>query len=395
MHGNLTHTASVKRGHVLIVDDDASIRRDYAKMLQFLGHTCVAAQDGQEATALLSTGQYDLILSDIEMPNMGGVEFLRTVRKSDLDVPVVMITGNPELDTAVSALEYGAFRYLTKPVEMEQFASVVNEALTLHRLAKLKREALQLVGAEGKQLGDRASLEARFASALQQLRMVFQPIVNWEKKSVLAYEALMRSDEPSLPSPIDILDAAERLDRIHDLGRCIRRLIVAAAPAAPPEVLLFVNLHSLDLNDGELFEASSPLSQIAKRVVLEITERASLDGVGSVSHKIATLRELGYRVAVDDLGAGYAGLSSFAQIEPEFVKLDMSLVRGVDSSPRKQSVIRAMTQLCTKELGIEVVTEGVETAAERATLTEQGCVVFQGYLFGKPDRAFAPPIWLP
>ena len=93
---------------------------------------------------------------------------------------------------------------------------------------------------------------------------------------------------------------------------------------------------------------------------------------------------------MDDLGAGYAGLSSFARIEPDVVKLDMSLVRGVDASPMKQSVVRSVVGLA-EELDIEVVSEGVEAAAERDALADLGCRLFQGYLFGKPERGFSRP----
>jgi EAL domain-containing protein (putative c-di-GMP-specific phosphodiesterase class I) len=100
------------------------------------------------------------------------------------------------------------------------------------------------------------------------------------------------------------------------------------------------------------------------------------------------LRNLGFRIAVDDLGAGYAGLSSFSQLEPDFVKLDMSLVRGIDASSSKSSLVRSMVHVCTQELGMRVVCEGVETKAERDTLEGLGADLLQGYLFGKPERGF-------
>src|SRR5262249_28665716 len=158
-------------------------------------------------------------------------------------------------------------------------------------------------------------------------------------------------------------------------------------------VLLFINLHARDLNDEHLYSPTSPLSNIAGRVVLELTERASLKEVSDLSAKMTRLRKLGFRVAVDDLGAGYAGLSSFTQLEPEFVKLDMSLVRGVDESERKRRVIRAMNSLCETDLAIRVVTEGVETPAERDVLAQEGCVLLQGYLFAKPAQGFPTPTW--
>src|SRR6201999_4259426 len=132
----------------------------------------------------------------------------------------------------------------------------------------------------------------------------------------------------------------------------------------------------------------SPLTPYASHVVLEITERTSLSRIGDVRSCVGKLRELGFRIAVDDLGAGYAGLSSFSQIEPDVAKLDMSLVRGIDASPRKASIVRSMLTVCQRELGTYVVCEGVETEAERDTLTELGANLLQGYLFARPQRGF-------
>lgn len=378
---------------VLLVDDDEGIRKGYSRALRKLGFAVETAADGQEGVKRLSDGAFDVIVSDLSMPKMGGLAFLRAVRQYDLDVPVVLMTGEPDLATAVEALEYGAFRYLAKPVDLDKLGEIVRRAASMHRMARLKREAIEVIGSEGRQLGDRASLDARFSNALDELWMAYQPIVDYPKRIVFAYEALVRSGEPSLKSPPDLLDAAERLGRLDDLGRTIRERIARSAPQAPPNVPLFVNLHAADLNDLELFSPSAPLTSLASRVVLEITERASLHGVSGLATKVGYLRELGFRIAIDDLGAGYAGLSSFSQLEPEFVKLDMSLVRGVDASPRKRSVVRAMSQLCAKELAIQVVCEGVETPQERDVLVADDCSLLQGYLFAKPDRGFPVPQW--
>jgi EAL domain-containing protein (putative c-di-GMP-specific phosphodiesterase class I) len=101
---------------------------------------------------------------------------------------------------------------------------------------------------------------------------------------------------------------------------------------------------------------------------------------------------MGYRLAVDDLGAGYAGLTSFALLRPDVVKLDMSLVRGVDANPIKQTLVGTMAGLAS-EMGMRVVVEGVETIAERDTLIELGCDLFQGYLFARPTAEFPPISW--
>src|SRR5262249_54327086 len=149
------------------------------------------------------------------------------------------------------------------------------------------------------------------------------------------YEALLRSGEPSLPHPGAVLDAAERLDRLDQLGRKVRSSAPAPMMERPDAGCLFVNLHTYDLLDPALTSPDSPLAEIAHRVVLEITERASLQAIQDVRERVAVLRHMGFRIAIDDLGAGYAGLTSFAALEPEIVKLDMSLVRDVHRAPLK------------------------------------------------------------
>lgn len=377
-------------GRVLLVDDDPDVRRVYTKMLGKLGFAAETAVDGQQAAERLAHASFDVIVSDIFMPKLGGIDFLKMVRQHDLDVPVVLMTGSPGFETAVAALEQGAFRYLTKPVDFQQLADVLRRAVSLHRIARLKRQALELEGAEGRELGDQASLEARFSNALERLWLAHQPIVRMPARELFAYEALARSDEPSLAGPAALLDAAERLGRLRELGRKLRGRVARDAAEAPEGALLFVNLHAADLDDDELFSPAAPLSALAPRVVLEITERASLGGVADLRAKIGKLRRLGFRLAIDDLGAGYAGLASFFQLEPDFAKLDMSLISSLDKSPRKRSLVRAMLKVCAKELGIQVISEGVETEGERDALVADGGLLMQGFLFAKPARGFVP-----
>jgi EAL domain-containing protein (putative c-di-GMP-specific phosphodiesterase class I)/CheY-like chemotaxis protein len=377
---------------VLVVDDDPSILRASEAVLKRQGWIVETARDGLDARKRLQNGAFDVVVSDVNMPGYGGLEFLRNVRERDLDVPVVLVTGKPAVDSSIRAVEYGAFRYLIKPVPNDTLVEVIRHAVRFHKLARLKRQALELQGGAGR-LGERAALEGRFASGLERMWMAFQPLVSWRERRVFGYEALLRSDEPLMKNPADMLDAAERLERIRDLGRAVRaKIAMAAAAPEAADALLFVNLHSSDLNDDELYLAGAPLSRFATRVVLEITERASLYGVQDMVARLAKLRGMGFRLAIDDLGAGYAGLTSFTLLEPEIVKLDMSLVRGVDRDSKRQSIIRSMKTLCD-ELKMLVVAEGIETPGERDMLAELGCDLFQGYLFARPERGFPVPRW--
>jgi EAL domain-containing protein (putative c-di-GMP-specific phosphodiesterase class I) len=139
--------------------------------------------------------------------------------------------------------------------------------------------------------------------------------------------------------------------------------------------------------DPTLYLPNTAFTSLANRVVLEVTERASLDHIGGLSSKLAQLRALGFQIALDDLGAGYAGLNSFTQLEPEFVKLDMSLIRDIDQISNKRKIVRSMVGLC-RDLGKQIIAEGIERVEERDVCVDLGCDLLQGYLFSKPARPF-------
>ncbi len=373
---------------VLLVEDDPIVRIAYTKVLRTSGLELETAEDGVEALEKVRWGNFDAVVSDINMPRLSGIEFLRALRELSLDVPVVLVTGGPALETAMRAVEYGAYRYLTKPVDIEALATTVRGAAEAGQRARERRvqPPAPVVPRAG---GEEIDLARSFQDSLSQLWTAFQPIVDARRQQLYGYEALVRSDGP-FPRPLELLGAAEKLGRLDELGRAIRGKVAGQAPNAPPGALLFVNLHARDLEDPELFDRGSPLAKVSRKVVLEITERTALEEVSDIATRMGRLRDMGFRLAVDDLGAGYSGLTSFTSIEPDVVKLDMALVRGVDVSPLKQSVVRSVVGLAD-ELGIDVISEGIELSAERDTLALLGCHLFQGYLFGKPERGFLKP----
>lgn len=383
---NKTLSAPAVETTVLVVDDDNLMRHALASLLEAAGHKTERATDGRTAVDLVCKREFDAIVSDINMPSMGGLDLLRAVRERNPDVPVILLTGAPTLESAMEAVELGALRYLVKPVEPAKLKGVVDEAVRLRRLARVRRELNDVLGV-GDLAANPAELEASLERAMESLVMHFQPIVRWSTQSTYGFEALARPQEPTLNNPGALFAATERLGRLVELGRVIRALVATDVAHAPDDAIVFVNLHPRDLLDDDLFEPSAPLSLFASRVVLEITERAPLHEIRDVRERLHKLRELGYRVALDDLGAGYAGLNSFAQLEPEVVKLDLQLIRGVEGEPTKQKLIRSMLELCS-DLGKQVIAEGVETSEERDVLIDLGCDLFQGYLFARPAEPF-------
>ena len=262
----------------------------------------------------------------------------------------------------------------------------MREAVKQRRLSQVRAQAMAVLADTGLLVDGDDRLTA-FERALPSIWMAFQPVVRWPENEIYGYEALLRSNDAALPSPGAMLDAAAHLGRLPELGRAVRNDVARQCLAEGGTAQIFVNLHPLDLLDESLYASDAPLSQLASRVVLEITERATLDGIKDLQARLTKLRGLGFRVALDDLGAGYSGLSSFAQLEPEVVKLDMSLVRDVHRSPTKQKLIRSMVGLCG-ELGSLLLAEGIETVEERDMVASLGCGLMQGYLFARPGKGF-------
>ena len=128
--------AAKPRGLVLIVDDEASIRFGVSEALRLRGYEVEAVGDGKEALARLAARPFEAVLSDISMPGMSGVELLRRVRTLDFDLPVILLTGDPRLETAIEAVEAGALRYLQKPVAIGEIESALESAVRLCRIAR-------------------------------------------------------------------------------------------------------------------------------------------------------------------------------------------------------------------------------------------------------------------
>jgi EAL domain-containing protein (putative c-di-GMP-specific phosphodiesterase class I) len=367
-----------------VVDDDPDLVDATRELLEDSGYRVTVAYDGEAAIRELALGGHDLVLTDLGLPGLGGVDVLKAVRARDRHLPVVFLTGNPSLESAIEAVHLGAQRYLLKPVPAASLLSTVGEAVAAGQRQRERRPAatLQVEGLEV------AGLEETVERAMQSLWIAWQPLFRRDG-GLFAHEALLRSREPAMVRPPLLLAAAERVGRLAELGSAVRREI-AADDRAFAAGLVFVNLLPADLHHPELLADDGPLSARAGQVVLEITEQAPLEGGGDVRDRLRTLRSLGYRVALDDLGSGHSNLNSFAAVEPDFVKLDMALVRDIDREPVQRRLVRAMVETC-HDLGIAVVAEGLEREGERAVLEELGCDILQGFLLGRPGATPLAP----
>ncbi len=218
-------------------------------------------------------------------------------------------------------------------------------------------------------------------------RYAYQPIVDGVSGQIFGYEALCRPREKAFPHPGALFETAERAGRVKELGRASRQVALQALEQLDESQLLFVNVHPLELGDELLEEALGDLRRQAHRVVFEITEAAAIRDYGRLRALLERLQQVGYRIAVDDLGAGYAGLNSLALLKPDFVKLDMALVRGIEQDTTAARLIRHILDFTAGE-SMRVIAEGVETAREREVVAGLGCELMQGYFFARPGPPF-------
>jgi EAL domain-containing protein (putative c-di-GMP-specific phosphodiesterase class I) len=197
---------------------------------------------------------------------------------------------------------------------------------------------------------------------------------------VFAYEALVRCALPEYKNPLKLFERALREQCVGRLGKTIREVAVPLCEGVPT----FFNVHPVELSDHWLVRPDDPIYTHDQPVFLEITESVPLQHFDLCRSVLREIRQRGdVRLVVDDLGAGFSNLKYIADLEPSVVKLDRELVARIDAQPRVQRLVGWLVRLC-KDLGAEVVAEGVETEDELAAVRDQGVPLVQGYLIARP-----------
>ena len=227
----------------------------------------------------------------------------------------------------------------------------------------------------------------------EDIRTVFQPIVNMREPSILGYEALARGPRGSeFESPYMLFDIAMESDLMFELDRLCRRKALMSAAELEPEHKLFVNtlpmtIRDPDFHDHAMIESLDSMKLDPSRIVLEVTERLAIENYDLFTEAMNYFTDIGFAVAVDDMGAGYSGLEKVVHLKPTYLKFDLLMVREIDSSFVKREMLKAISSLA-ENVGAHVVAEGIETEKELLTLLDLGITYGQGFLFSRPSPAF-------
>ncbi len=232
--------------------------------------------------------------------------------------------------------------------------------------------------------------------AMPACTFAFQPIVNAQSRKIKAYEALVRGPQGESAATIINHITTEDLPRFDELCRSSAMQLAARLGI---DCDLNLNLLPQGFHDdrdclASTLDAAIQFNFFPERLVVEVTEGEVLGNQERFTTLMDVYRGLGMRLAIDDFGSGYSGLNLLADFQPDQIKLDKNLARGIASRGPRQAIVRGILQVC-RDLGIELIAEGIETAEEFRWFCGEGVTLFQGYLFGRPGFELLPPVHVP
>jgi EAL domain-containing protein (putative c-di-GMP-specific phosphodiesterase class I) len=224
----------------------------------------------------------------------------------------------------------------------------------------------------------------------------FQPIVDTVTASIFSYEALIRGPNGESAASVFERIAGAALHQFDGDSRVAAMQLARRLGLGCKLNLNFLphSLYTCPDSLQRMLAAARATGIEPERLILEVTEEEAVHDPAAFARAINELRRSGVNLAIDDFGAGYAGLAMLADFQPDIIKLDMKLVRGIDGHGPRQAIVRAVGQACT-DLGIDVIAEGIETPAEWRWLEDSGIRLFQGHLFGRPEFESLPQLRMP
>lgn len=225
------------------------------------------------------------------------------------------------------------------------------------------------------------------------VRTVFQPIVELDSGEVHGFEALARGPRGTdLDNPLALFDLATKTDLLFELDQVCRRDSVRRAETLSPPYKLFINTLPFSIRDPHfrgkfLLDLLDGSKLHPERIVLEVTETFAIEDYTAYLEEMRYFSDMGFLTAIDDMGAGYSGLERVVHLRPNYLKLDMYMVRDIDKSAIKRDIMQAFCSMANK-IEAKVVAEGVETREELETVREIGVNYVQGFLLARPSDDF-------
>ena len=375
---------------VLIADDEPGLRETLAELfaqeptLDLIG----IAADAEEAASVASRELPDVALIDVSMPAGGGARATREIARISPRTRVIALSAFEDRTTVMEMLRAGAVGYLVKGTNAEDIVESIHRVASgrasmsadvvdgiVHELSsQLRREEIE----RERFLARSAEIQS-FATG-DGIAIHVQPIVDLLTREPVGFEALARFRSLPLRPPDEWFAEAAALELGVQLELATIDRALLLLPALPASAYLSLNASHRAARSPELRERLAPYAQ---RIVVEITEHEPVEDYEELAHALRPLRDLGVRIAIDDAGAGYASLRHTLALDPDIVKVDITLTSGIDTDRAKRALASALISFAD-EMAITIVAEGIETEASLQTLVQLGVRYGQGFHIARP-----------
>lgn len=371
---------------VLVADDEPMLTESIGELIRATDGFELAgiAATVDDALAIEASTEVDVVISDNRMPGGGGVRLARELSRRD-GAKVVGHSAYADDRTITDMLRAGAVGFVPKGGKATDLLEAVRRAAEgrselIGPAADAALRTLRLSASTRALKPEEAELVQR-AFSKPSLSVVFQPILDLTSRTVVGAEALARFALEPVRGPDQWFAAAERAGLLVEADITALRESLEAGKSLPKTAFLACNVtpqltQSTDLQS--VLEGS-----VGPNLVIEVTERAAIEDYAAFSRQLAPLRANGVRVAIDDAGAGFASLRHILRLDPDIIKLDRDLCRGINADPAKIALANALASFAFG-IGAVIIAEGIETEAELDVLTALGVSMGQGYLLGKP-----------
>ena len=385
-----------RRIRVLVAEDQPTLAHALAELLSAdPGMDVVGiAVDATEAVEMAATTRPDVALVDVKMPGGGGPRAAKEIRNRSPETAVLALSAYEDQSSVLRMLRGGAVGYLVKGGTVDQILDGVRRAARGQSIL-----SAEVAGNVVRELADHLARDERSAEEVEDRRrrvlgvvssggpdIALQPIAELATGRVVGVEALARfSEAPFRP---DVwFDEAASVGLRTELEVAALRAALDRLPALPSAAYLSVNMSPAIAAEDEARDVLAQTS--SDRVVLEITEHAPVEDYDTLSRVLADVRAAGVRLAVDDAGAGFASLRHILRLEPDIIKLDITLTRAIDQDRARRALASGLIAFAT-EIGAVIVAEGIETREEIQALQDLGVEFGQGYFLARPAPE-APP----
>ncbi|HSN02506.1 MAG TPA: EAL domain-containing protein [Acidimicrobiales bacterium] len=378
---------------ILIVDDNVANVALLRALLEREGVRHLATYtDPREAVAHLRDFHPDLVLLDLHMPHLDGYAVLREVVQFAAGgyLPVLVLTADSTKEAAHRALELGAHDFLAKPFDAVEVILRVRNLLETHELYETVRglnrhlhdqldvyHALEQTEHDNWR-NERERIEG-FINA-DALTMHYQPIFDLARGTVVGVEALARFADTSM-SPDRWFARASAVGLGPALEAVAIRHALAVTSVLPPTAFVAINVSPEAILSAPFQELCD--DDFCEHVVLELTEHVPVEDYDAVAQALSEFRSRGMKLAADDTGAGYAGFRHLLSLDPDIIKLDISLIRDIDHDPARRALATSLVSFAA-DTGCTLVAEGIENADELGAVRELSVRWGQGYHLGRP-----------